>query len=363
MYHLSLYIIKKLLFLFSIAILVICFILMSGIIFKLFNKGANLYNIAEIILLIAPESLAFSMPLGLLIATMLTYSKLSSNQELIAMRSSGINMWQIIFVPLLLSIFIAIICFSLHFYIIPNSKYKLKTKLKSIALKNPSLFITPEESVEIFHNQFIYVDNKNFDQLTGVFIKIFDNQQRISQIISADSGAIFYTPQKHSINLPLEKVSIINYKYNKDETPSIVRLNAKKWQLNHHFRGALAQQPLLKRDKYLDLGEILARYRLIEQDKTKTKYLLFQIHKKMVLSLSPLALIMISLSFGLKIGQRETGHILLITLGLALLYFITVAIAESIVKTNISLASVFIWLPNIAYQIIGITNIKKISAT
>ena len=340
------------------------FILMSGIIFKLFNKGATFYNIGEIILLITPESLSFSMPLALLVATMLTYSRLSSDSELTAMRSSGINMWQIISPPLLLSIIIAIICFFLQFYLIPNCKYELRTKIKSIALENPSLFIMPEESVRIFNNQFIYVDKKDGNQLTGVFIKIFDKNERIIQTINAKSGSILYNKENHRINLPLQQVTILNYKYTENRPPSIVRLNAEKWQFIHQIQGN--QQPLLKRDKYLDLGGILVRHRLLNEQKSPKKnqdFLAFQIHKKMALSLSALALVMISLNFGLQSGRREVGYTLLLTMGLALSYFVLIAISSAVLSTNATAANILIWLPNIVYQVVGIFGIRKISST
>ena len=366
MYHLSLYIIKKLLFLFFSSIIIISFVMISGIIFKLFNKGATFYNIADILLLISPESLAFSIPLGLLIATMLTYSRLSSDSELVAMYSAGINIWQIIFPPLLFSILVTLFCFFLQFYIIPNAKYELKTKLRSIGLENPSLFIIPGETVEIFHNQHIYVDTKNGNQLTGILIKTFDSKQRITQSISAKSGAISYNKDKHIIDIPLEDITVINYKYDKSNFPSIIRIKAKKWEFSHHFIGGVVQQSLIKRAKYLDLGGLLARHRIINNDsskKTQEEFLIFQIHKKAALALAPLALIMISLAFGLKIGRREASHSLLLITALALIYFIAVAIAESILRKNAFAANICIWLPNISYQIIGLFNIKKVSST
>ena len=305
MYYLNLYIIKKLGFTFFISLITIKFIMSSGVLFKLFNKRTNLYNIGEILLLMSPEILSLAIPLSLLIATMLTYNRLNNDGELTAMRSGAISMWQIISPPLFLSIFCTAICLVLQFQINPKAKYQLRSKLKSIALEKPALFIKPQENTELFPKQFIYIDSKKGEKLKGIFIKIFDDKQRITQAISAESGSIFYNKKKHQINIPLNKVTILSYKYNNDAlTPSITRLNAQKWTFSHQIFNSNTN--LIKRDKHLTLKELLVTYQLLKDDDiTKKNKLTFQIHKKIALALSPLALVMLSLAVGLKRGRRE----------------------------------------------------------
>ena len=63
---------------------------------KIVDKNLPLLQAAEILLLKVPEFVAYSLPIAIMLATLITYGRLSSDSELIAMRGCGISLYLII---------------------------------------------------------------------------------------------------------------------------------------------------------------------------------------------------------------------------------------------------------------------------
>jgi len=69
---------------------------------------------AQICLLRVPEFIVLAFPMSLLLATLVAYSRLSSDSEIIALRSVGINLFRLVIPALIFSLSITLLR-ELHF--------------------------------------------------------------------------------------------------------------------------------------------------------------------------------------------------------------------------------------------------------
>ena len=94
-----------------------------GILFDLIRKmveyGLPITIAFKIMLLKLPGFLVISFPMSVLLSTLLAYGKLSSNSELLALKSLGINKYRIIFPALILSIFMTGLTFYFNNSLVP----------------------------------------------------------------------------------------------------------------------------------------------------------------------------------------------------------------------------------------------------
>ena len=96
-----------------------------GAIFDLVRKvaesGLSLNVAAHVLMLQIPSFLVLSFPMATLMSTLLTYSKLSSNSELTALRSVGVATWRMIIPALVVAITMTAFTFTFNEVVVPGS--------------------------------------------------------------------------------------------------------------------------------------------------------------------------------------------------------------------------------------------------
>ncbi len=104
-----------------------------GAIFDLVRKvaesGLSLNVAAQVLLLQMPSFLVLSFPMATLMSSLLTYSKLSSNSELTALRSVGVAAWRMVIPALLVAIVMTGITFTFNEVVVPGTLRQSKIVL------------------------------------------------------------------------------------------------------------------------------------------------------------------------------------------------------------------------------------------
>ena len=106
-----------------------------GVMFDLIRKiveyGLPLFLALKVLLLSLPSFLVLSFPMAVLLSTLLAYGKLSSNSELLALKSLGINTPRIIAPGIALSIFMTGLTFYFNDNLVPTSNKLAEATLRS----------------------------------------------------------------------------------------------------------------------------------------------------------------------------------------------------------------------------------------
>ena len=63
---------------------------------QVINRGVDLYSIVKLFLLMTPYIFTYTIPIAVLIAVLISLGRLSSDNEIIAIRASGINLFKLI---------------------------------------------------------------------------------------------------------------------------------------------------------------------------------------------------------------------------------------------------------------------------
>jgi hypothetical protein len=101
MHTLQKYITRELLRGFLISFLVLMLIIFVGFALQYIHQGLDIIQVRFIFPHLAMQSFPYSIPLSLLIAVIMTFGRLSGDNEITAMRSSGIHL-QVVVTPTLL---------------------------------------------------------------------------------------------------------------------------------------------------------------------------------------------------------------------------------------------------------------------
>ena len=177
---------------------------MIDLIRKIVEYGLPFQLALQIMFLKLPSFLVLSFPMSVLLSTLLAYSKLSSNSEILALRSLGIKTSRMIIPALVLSIFMTGLTFYFNNSLVPlSNKYSeilLRDGLgKSVSMekgtdiffKGYGSFTNPEtnESTErnTFRNKIFFAREVENNVMKNVTVLDF-SKIGYKQILTADEG-------------------------------------------------------------------------------------------------------------------------------------------------------------------------------
>jgi lipopolysaccharide export system permease protein len=164
------------------------------------DAGLGVLTAIQIFALQLPQFMMYSFPMSVLLGTLISYSRLSSDGETTALRSSGVSPYRLVVPAVVLSLLISGMTFLFSEVLVPSANWQAKTILRS-ALKqdNPQF-----KSKDIFYQQYGEVTQPNgakeqslirsfyarrFDgrKMRGLTILDF-SQGTLQQVLSAESA-------------------------------------------------------------------------------------------------------------------------------------------------------------------------------
>lgn len=87
----------------------------------LVSDGAPAYKVAQLAMLIFPGILAKSFPMGMLLATLLAFGRLSGDSEIVALRAAGISVGRIMAPVAALGLAVALLTFTFNERVVPRA--------------------------------------------------------------------------------------------------------------------------------------------------------------------------------------------------------------------------------------------------
>ncbi len=170
-----------------------------GIMFDLVRKivefGLPIQVALQILILKLPGFLVLSFPMSMLLSTLLAYGKLSSNSELLALKSLGIPNKRIVLPAIFLSIIMTLITFTFNDNIVPISNRISEATLRSSLGKT----ISSEQGKHIMFSRYGSQYNpsnnqisKSQENLTHIFYAKFFRNNMMEQVTLLDFSQIGY---------------------------------------------------------------------------------------------------------------------------------------------------------------------------
>jgi len=163
-------------------------------VFKLLARSGASFDKGLVILgLEIPQILAVTLPISILLATFLTFQKLSGLSEIIAIRAAGVSYRRLMKPVIILGLIGALLSFMLSEAVVPITTPFAKQIYTLALYKNPMpsnsrSFSYFEKNGDGKIKRIFYVEHLENDKLRNVVLLDF-SQQSISQIYTAKSGA------------------------------------------------------------------------------------------------------------------------------------------------------------------------------
>ena len=153
--------------------------------------------------LLIPYVAAYALPLGVLTGTLMALGRLSSQQEITAMKSSGISLYQIASPVFVISFIgmIAGVVVNLHYA--PQSRLAYKHLMVSAISENPIGFIEERRFIREFPGYVIYMGDRDGPLMKDFWIWELDDEKRVKLFLRAKEGEINFDKTDNALVLTL----------------------------------------------------------------------------------------------------------------------------------------------------------------
>lgn len=153
------------------------------------GKGLDFLVVLELIGYASLNQIPMSLPLAMLLSSIMTFGKLGETVELTALRSLGVSMWRTMQPLILVAALFSVGAYYVNDNVLPVTNTKLKNLLRDITAKKPELSIPEGVFYKGLDGYTIRVGKKNPDKSLKNLI-IFENKSNSDRFITADSGRL-----------------------------------------------------------------------------------------------------------------------------------------------------------------------------
>ena len=319
------------------------------------REGAGPDTIGTLLLFTIPHVVVLTVPMAVLFGILIAIGRLSSDSEIIAMRSSGLSL-PFVYRPVL---YFSIAIFALNLILInvlvPYSNSRLQEIQTELATRAVKSQIQPRVFYDEFDDLVLYVDD--IDPATGVWKGIFladSSTPGRDNIIVAESGNLRVEDQTSRTWIDL------NGARNHIGRPG----NVEAYDLVTHGTQRLSpriesiEAETSRSFKSMSLLELWNALPAAEHPLDRQN-IRIEIHKKLSIPFACVAFGLVALPLGItnRRGGRSSGFSL--SIGIILLYYLLLTYGTDLAEEGRIAAGLGLWLPNIVLIILGVILLRR----
>ena len=330
---------KELALTFFLSLISLNFILITEKILRLSRilsvVGASMLDMIKIILYLQPPMLVLTLPMSLLVATLITYGRMNADNELVILRASGMP-----FKTMVRPVFmVGISCFFagllVSFYLGPRSMVKLRETISGVITQRAPAAIEEGVFATLFKDIVLFVKEKpDVNRMKEIFIYDERNKKE-PKVLMAKEGKIS--------NVDTSDISF----YLKDGYMHIANVNSSTeifFEGYHLALNLVADQPARKNSELTPFA--------LFRDARKTSLpdavpLYLELHRR--LSLPSVCLILMLLGPSLSLVAGKTGRLGGLTIGLFVFaaFYIMLIYGENLARTGKIAHYIGAWSPTV----------------
>lgn len=343
----------------TIAVAVLSVVLVLGNIFKqllelLVKSDTPFEQIVTFLAYILPFSLTFTIPWGFLTAVLLVFGKMSAENELIALRATGVSIPRVTLPVVGLALLCVGVCMWINVDVAPRAQAKMKEALYTMATSNPMAMFGSDKVIEAFPGRKIYVELSEGTELFNLVVYQMSDDFLPMKVVFASRGKLETDRVKKQLLLHLFDARYEQRDH--DEPENLLRIRTLTARENT-LEISLEELSEKKRGKgmgSMTAGELLERInadhanaRTSEKERRETRSAgRTELSRRFAYALASFAFALIGVPLAITAQRKETsvGFLLSVVVGVA--YFF-VSMSVYALRTNERIhPEILIWLPN-----------------
>ena len=365
---------------FFLAFLVLSFVLTVGLMVQIVGymlQGIPVDLVARFAFVSFPETMQWTIPIALLVSSILVFSRMSADSEVAAMRACGVNLLTVTRWPLLF----AVVCTALGVFvnneIVPRGHQVRRDLTRRISVGAGLELLEPGRVIDDFPKVKIYFEEKEGNWLKDLIVLDFSNP-KVDRMVTAAKALV--TSEGRDVVLDLHGMTVDPLD---ERNPGMAR--AARFQ--YRVKDALKDRTYKRKVKDFRFLEMMDKIREAKSDvknpeaaaarkakerlekadgrdrtekkdavakelklgkkvfKRQLSELRTEFQKRMVFALASICFVLVGIPLGIRAQRKESSIGMAIALVVALGYYLVVILMTSMDKSYAVRPDLLIWLP------------------
>ena len=365
---------------FFLAFLVLSFVLTVGLMVQIVGymlQGIPVDLVARFAFVSFPETMQWTIPIALLVSSILVFSRMSADSEVAAMRACGVNLLTVTRWPLLF----AVVCTALGVFvnneIVPRGHQVRRDLTRRISVGAGLELLEPGRVIDDFPKVKIYFEEKEGNWLKDLIVLDFSNP-KVDRMVTAAKALV--TSEGRDVVLDLHGMTVDPLD---ERNPGMARAARFQYRVKDALKDRTYKRKV-KDFRFLEMMDQIreaksdvknpeaaaarkAKERLEKDDgrdrtekkdsvakelklgkkvfKRQLSELRTEFQKRMVFAFASICFVLVGIPLGIRAQRKESSIGMAIALVVALGYYLVVILMTSMDKSYAVRPDLLIWLP------------------
>jgi lipopolysaccharide export system permease protein len=321
--------------------------------------------------LLLPYSAMYALPIGLLTAVLLVLGRMSSQQEITAMRAAGLSLGYIVRPIWVIATCAVLLSLVLNLHLMPLARSAQRAAMDEALQSNPLKLLVPKTFVRDPKGRFVvYAGRREGAELRDFWLWRLDAQKRVLSVLRAESGTAAFRDEDDRLVLTLNNVSVETRDRKRPEDfskpPIVATSESASVELSPDTFGAPIQRKV--KLNWMTFGQLSARRAELKakgaaattNERRELTAVTVTMSEKAAASFGVLALAFVAVPLGIKVSRKETSANLGIAVALVLGYYFLATITGLLERNPALRPEIWVWAPPFVYAVAGVWLFRRV---
>jgi lipopolysaccharide export system permease protein len=322
------------------------------------NRGLPATQILELLGYLMPAFLEVTVPMAMLLAILIAFGRLSADAEMVAMRSSGLSIYQLAPPIVVFVVLTTLLTASLAMYARPWGNRNLEHELWDIARTRASAGLKPQVFNDEFPGMVIYAEH--IDSKTDRLIHVMISDERDPDqhnTVFAGEGLMISDNQTQTVTLRLLNGTVYT---TGDDAKGDYHTDFETYDVNLDLRESMAGMRT-KEDEPKDMTLPELREAIARKQADGKPYAgeLVEFHRKFAIPFACVVFGLVGVPLGIGQARAVKSRGFAVSLCVIFVYYILLSTGQGLAEQGSIPAWIGLWLPNIVFGFLGIVLMRR----
>ena len=316
------------------------------------NYRISLFDVMLLLIYSMPHFLEFVIPMSVMTTVLLTFFRMSSDNEIVALKAGGVSIYKLLPPVLLFCLIGCMLTGFMTIYGLPWGRLSFEKLTYEVALSNVNIGMKERTFNDNFEGVMLYMNK--IDLKNKALIDIFIEDQRTRNIIStivAPRGEMYSEPDKLLFHLRLHNGTINQVDI---ENKTVHSITFDTYDINLDLKKSVTTKKGRKDEKEMSIAELNKYLKDTVNKDAKYYAALIEFHRKFSIPFACFALGLLGVPLGVQSKSAKRAFGLGFGLIFFLLYYLMLSAGWVFGETGVYPPLIGMWMPNIVIGGIGL---------